>query len=310
MSEGAGGETARATAVDAPGKVILVGEHAVNHGQLAIAMPFAAVSAQASVTFAPGPVTITAPGADERAIDHVTALVADVAAACQAPLRDMAIAITATIPPGRGLGSSAAVAVAVVRAVSQFLDRGLDEATLAALIAASEDRAHGRASGLDAAAVLAAGPIAFRRGEPPRPLPVAGHWFWIVADTGVARQTADAVAAVAAGLASDSLATRARLGWLGELAKTVEQGLATGNPGAVGAALDEAQIVLDALGVGDAQLTRLITAAREAGALGAKLTGAGRGGAVLALAADAAGAQAVHQAFLAAGAPLAWVLAT
>ena len=100
--------------------------------------------------------------------------------------------------------------------------------------------------------------------------------------SGEARDTAARVAHVAA-LRASSAEVVARLHALGELALLGRDALGTPR---LGALFDEAQAHLSALGLGSPGLDRLIELARGAGALGAKLTGAGGGGAVIALTAD------------------------
>lgn len=296
----------------APGKVILVGEHAVVHGEPAIALPVPGAGVHATVV------------PQEAAAWSLDALAwHGPAAEAPAPLQGLVAAAEATwrhldaapaglclrlrsdLAPGRGLGSSAAAAVALVRAIAAHHHRDLPMAELLALADVAERHAHGNPSGLDAAAVAWGVPVWFQRGQSPLPLAVGGVFHFVVADTGRARQTKLAVGEVAHRLSETPEAAARAIATLGDLAVSCRSALAAGDPLAMGAYMDMAQRELETLGVSSSELETLIRAARRAQAHGAKLTGAGMGGCILALAADAEHQSAVAEALLAAGADLA-----
>ena len=295
----------RAATGRAPGKVILAGEHAVVYHRPALALPWPAVEAVAEATPATGPLTL----ASARAGSDRTGLrlaAAETLQAIGAPATGLAVFLRSSIPPGAGLGSSAATAVAVVRAVAAAYGEALAPAALLGLVDHAERHAHGRSSGLDAGAVTAAGPIVYRRGEASRDVAMAAPPALVVAHSGRPRDTRAAVAIVAASLAQAPAAMEAVLDALGQAALDGAAALEAGDMPRLGALMNQAQAGLATLGVSDAGLDALIVAARQAGALGAKLTGAGRGGCVVALAAVEAAAPAIARALLAAGATQAW----
>ncbi|TMQ14472.1 MAG: mevalonate kinase [Deltaproteobacteria bacterium] len=269
------------------GKIILLGEHAVVYGYPALASAL-----DRGVTVAPVPTPAGGPlrfelrswnvavaAGDDHPVARSLAAIADALGAGRPPLTLVA---DAQIPPGAGLGSSAALAVAVARALHSHLRRPADVAALSRAAGASETLVHGRPSGVDVALAIAGGVGVFRRATGLAPLIGVPALRVLVGPSGAPRSTAamiDQVAAATAGRADDD-----RLRELGALTDTGTQALLTGDPAALGAAMNRAHRLLGELGVSTAQLDALCDAARAAGAQGAKLTGAGGGGAVIAIA--------------------------
>jgi mevalonate kinase len=267
------------------GKVILVGEHAVIYGEPALAGALR-VGARAIASAGEGVLTVPAWGASFRP-DPEGPLLARAWAALRgaAGVRAEAgpdVTLHLDIPAGAGLGGSAAAAVALARALVRW--RGADdERRVAGAAAAFEEVVHGRASGIDAHLAQHGGLGLFRRGagfervDVP-PLRVA------VGLSGEPHSTAEVVAAVGRLRGERPAFADGHVRALGALARAAALHLVAGDLRAVGAALDAAQGHLAALGVSSTGLEALCATAREAGALGAKLTGAGRGGAAVALA--------------------------
>jgi mevalonate kinase len=268
------------------GKVILLGEHAVVYGHPALAGAIGlGVTAVASPANAD---RLEIPAWDPRApwMDEVTHPVRLAFAAIKDALEiraPHAVVATATVPPRAGLGSSAALAVALVRALGQATGRTLDDDTVEAVAMAAEKVFHGTPSGIDVALATRGGLGLFRRGAgltrvAAPPLAVA------VGIAPEARDTAARVADVAARLAAAPGPTGALLARLGELALAGQALVERADAAGLGALFYEAQRHLGALGVSSPGLDRLCALAREAGAAGAKLTGAGGGGAAIAVA--------------------------
>jgi mevalonate kinase len=267
----------------AGGKVILLGEHVVVYGRPALAtgLPLAV---DATVETGAGPRLVSEVDPDPR----TTRLVAEAARAVGLDPSRVVVRVRSEVPAGRGLGSSAALSIAVLRAVAAAAGRTLDVPTTLALGRELESIFHGTPSGVDPAAAALGTCFRFVRGEPPSVTPVVlGRPLRLVIAYGDrARSTGSAVGALRERWEHD----RGRHETLfDEAAAVVEQGIAAAERGdltALGAAFDRNQAVLEALGVSHDDVERLIHAARAAGALGAKLTGGGAGGAVIALADD------------------------
>jgi mevalonate kinase len=263
------------------GKVILVGEHAVVHGHAAVA---AGLSEGVAVEAAPGAGRLRVPAwslevaaGDGSAVGRALAAVLDRFGA-----RDLDFSADARIPSRAGVGSSAALAVALARATAAATERDepglVEEAVLAA-----ESVFHGTPSGIDAAAAASGAVGRFTRAEGWRPVPVLQAMTICVGLTGRPRDTVAQVAAV--GRLRERLAAADDvLALLGKLAGDAEVALARGDVDGLGRIFDAAHGLLAALRLSSPELDALVHDARAAGAVGAKLTGAGGGGAVIALA--------------------------
>jgi mevalonate kinase len=207
------------------------------------------------------------------------AAIADALDAGRPPL---SLVADAQIPPGAGLGSSAALAVAVARALLTYLKRPLDLATLTRAAGASEALVHGKPSGVDVALAIAGGIGVFRRATGLAPLTHIPPLRVLVGPSGAPRSTAAMVQRVAD--ATNSVVDDARLRELGALTDTGTAALLATDLPTLGSAMNRAHTLLTDLGVSTPQLDALCATARASGAHGAKLTGAGGGGAVIAIA--------------------------
>ncbi|NQX10299.1 mevalonate kinase [Microbacteriaceae bacterium VKM Ac-2855] len=293
-------------------KVILLGEHSVVYGLPAVALPILRLAVRAQATEISGASRLDTEGYDGTLADapaSVAPLVTAVSATLAAlgrPGASVAVRLRSDFPIGRGLGSSAAAANAIVDALCVLFDADPDEQERFDLVQAAERVAHGTPSGLDARTTRAAHPLRFVAGAAER-VPVDFGTDFIVADTGLRGETRRAVAVVRAAVDSEPDARR-RLDRLAELTETAAVCLASDDRAALGEAMDEAHGILTGLGVGHPALDAVVLAARNAGALGAKLTGSGQGGCVIALAPSPAESERIADAMLAAGAVSSWVV--
>lgn len=306
------------------GKAILIGEHTVVYGLPAIAIPLASLHIKATAhisTATTSRLTISTRHADGGRVDGFFtcrsdalsagsdgAVVAVVAALRKWGLHHEAAAVrlTGDLPPARGLGASAACATAAVRAVADAVGTTVGRRALYELVQVGEQQAHGRASGIDAAAVIAAQPIRFQDGAA-RVLPARSDAVTVLADTGMPSVTRRAVAAVQSIVHRNP--ARAR-GLLDEADCLIDDALAALDAADVvtlGARMNGFHSLLMEFGVSTEALNRLVDAASRAGALGAKLTGGGLGGCVLALT-QPQDAAVVQQALMSAGARRTWTI--
>lgn len=289
------------TICSAPGKIILFGEHAVVYGRPALAAPVTQVQATATVNAAARPgIWIEAPGiglADEFSRlppNHpLAAAIRAVLAPPHSPphfLRKwggsgggLTIRITSTIPVASGLGSGAAVSVALIRALSAFLDRPLPDEQVSALAFEVEKLHHGTPSGIDNTVVTYARPVYFIKGRPIETLRVEAPFTLIVADTGIPAPTRESVAGVRRLWEADPPRWEKVFDRAGEITRSARQAIETGDVAALGPLMDENHALLQQLTVSGPELDRLVETARRSGALGAKLSGGGRGGNMIAL---------------------------
>jgi mevalonate kinase len=276
--------TARASA---PGKVILLGEHAVVYGHPALA---AALERRVHVELAPADdlrVELRAPEGPLNAPAELGRAISEMAVRVGVPPR-LSVRVRSELPLGGGLGSSAALGVALARALSQLAGRECTAETAAELALGFETFFHGAPSGVDPAACAHGGVLLFRRGAPPRvdPVRLARPVALAVALTGVLRGTRSTVLPLSQRRAEKPDLYDPMLAFLGELSRGGAEALARGDLADLGVRFDAAHGVLAALGVSCPELEGAVSALRRAGALGAKLTGAGGGGAAVALARD------------------------
>ncbi len=278
----------------ASGKIILFGEHAVVYGRPAIAVPVNRLQATAMV--APGNpgqgvvlelpdvgdrMTVTADAAGGP-LAHVTALA--LLALRLDPLPDWTITLQSTIPVASGLGSGAAAATAIVRSLAAAAGIVLPPADVSALVFESEKLFHGTPSGVDNTVIAYEQPVWFVRGQPPEPFALARPLTIVVGDTGVASPTGIAVGDVRRAWQAEPERFDALFDAVDRVVRAARRAIEGGDVGALGSLMDDNHETLQRIGVSSLELNRLCQAARRAGALGAKLSGGGRGGNMIALA--------------------------
>lgn len=294
-------------------KIILIGDHAVVYDQPAIALPLPAVNLtvdiQASAQeqriesrYYNGPLNQA-----DHALNGIMQLILALLEQFDAQDSPFILRIKSQLPAERGMGSSAATAVAVTRAFYDFFQTELPHEKLLAWADFSERIIHGKPSGLDAATASARTPIWFEKGRVPQALTMQMPGYLVIADTGILGQTKAAVSAVAQQLQTQPTIYRPLIEDIGAHTRGVVKALASASPVTVGQHLTAAQNDLKQLGVSSPELDHLCQAALSFGALGAKLTGGGQGGCIIALAATKAQAENLQTHLLKSGAVSTWL---
>ncbi len=301
------------TIASACGKIILLGEHAVVYGRPALAVPLPELRATAAASDLaegePGSVRIEAPDIElatwlhEMPADQPLAAIVQLARQALAIEEHppLALRVQSNLPVASGLGSGTAVSVAVLRALSAHWGTPLPPERQSALAFEVEKLHHGTPSGIDNTVVAYEQPVYFVRGEAPQPFPIGAPFTLVLGDTGLRSNTSVAVGMVRQAWQAEKARYEALFdrvaGTVAEGRKAIEDGDWT----TLGKAMDENQQLLQQIGVSSGELETLIEASRTAGALGAKLSGAGMGGNMIALV-EAEAAAGVEQALQTAGA--------
>ncbi len=300
-----------------PAKIILFGEHAVVYGYPAIAVPFTSVSTTvtASVGEAGSGILIRAHDLrqefrvmrDNETFGGPLAFAVQVLLAeLKVPLPDLIFDIHSTIPVGGGFGSGAAVTAALMRELAASLDHPIDAAHLNALVYEVEKLFHGNPSGIDNTTIVYERPVYFVRGQPPQPFQIGAPFQLIIADSGVAGSTMLTIEDVRRFREANPIAAGPIFERIGMLVDTARGHIEAGTLDLLGALMTENHGLLRSLTVSSPLLDSLVSAALQAGAHGAKLSGGGRGGNVIALA-NAPDALNISAALRGAGAAHTWV---
>lgn len=294
--------TTVATAIDdgeravGHGKIILLGEHAVVYGSHVLAAPVPlGVEARAEPggdgveLFIPRwgvERQLPADSQDWHAFEKPIGLILERLGLAEQSLR---LFVFPHVPRAMGLGCSAALAVAVIRALDHQFHLGLTEAEVNALAFECEKVAHGHPSGIDNHVATYHDCTLFQRGEPPvwRTLQPGAPLPLVIGLTGIESLTARTVARVRQAWERDGERYERLFAEIDRLSLEGAEALESGDLERLGDRMNVCQGLLNAIGVSCGTLEQLIDTARDHGALGAKLTGGGGGGAMLALCRDA-----------------------
>ncbi len=294
----------------APGKIILFGEHAVVYNRPALAVPVTQVKVDVEVTDSESTgIHIHAPIIDlhaelntlppDHAIGSVILKVFSAFGISNPP--PLKINITSTIPVAAGLGSGAAVSAALIRALALHLAYPLTNEQVNDMVFEIEKFHHGTPSGIDNTVITFSKPVYFVKGQPIETFKVGKPFIIVIGDTGVAAPTKESVGDVRKLWLEDQNKFEVLFNEIGKISQTARDSIESGQPEQLGGLMDQNHALLQQLTVSSNELDNLVTAARNAGALGAKLSGGGRGGNMIALVKKEK-AESVSNALLSAGA--------
>jgi mevalonate kinase len=292
------------TTSSAPGKIILFGEHAVVYGRPALAVPVMQVQAEVQVLDSSRPgVWIEAPDVNLHAelntlpSNHpIAAVIHNLFFLFPPPypsstgrggrgegFPNLEIKITSTIPVASGLGSGTAVTVALTRALASHLQISFSTEEVNAFAYEIEKIHHGTPSGIDNTVVTYARPAYFVKGQAVEIFKVGAPFTLVIGDTGLSAPTRESVADVRKLWEADQKRWERVFGEVGEVSFLARRVIEQGWINMLGELMDENHMLLKEMTVSSPDLDRLVDAARQAGALGAKLSGGGRGGNMIAL---------------------------
>ncbi len=280
------------TTSSAPGKIILFGEHAVVYGRPALAVPVTQVHADVEVLdSARAGIWIQAPDVNLHAelntlpSDHPIASVIHnfFFLSRVSPFPNLDIRISSTIPVASGLGSGAAVSVALLRALSSHLEKQMTDKEVNAFVYEIEKLHHGTPSGIDNTVVTYAQPVYFVKGLPIEIFRVGRPFTILIGDTGIPAPTRESVGDVQRFWMNDKARWESLFDNIAEISFTARRVIEEGWVKMLGELMDENHALLQQMTVSSPELDTLVEAARSAGALGAKMSGGGRGGNMIAL---------------------------
>jgi len=274
------------------GKVVLLGEHAVVYGRHAIAAPVP-MTIKALVEDCDEGIHLMIPRwgveyqlasspQDRRSFERPAGVVLDKLGLSG---RGMRIEVFPEVPRSMGLGGSAAMAVAIVRALDKHFELGLTDEDVNRLAFESEKVAHGSPSGMDNAVACYGRPLVFRPGDPPliEPLNIRTPIPAVIGMTGYEGLTAKTVGRVREAWRQDTKLYERIFDQIDALTLRGVQAVQDNNLDLLGELMNICHGMLNALQVSTPELEQLVDIARQNGALGAKLTGGGGGGSIVAV---------------------------
>jgi mevalonate kinase len=265
-------------------KLILIGEHAVVYGYPGIAMPIMSLQVHASVTVSKQS-TIRLSSFQGRLeqlpepLTFIGALYSRLQILLSLPPLD--ILVTSSIPESAGMGSSAAIAHALVCAMYDIVEQPLSQDEQLAHTQFSENVVHGSSSGIDALTTMHEHAWYFVKGKPPTNIAIKMHAYIVIAHSNIQGSTKAAVSKVAQ-LYKQNLA-QPHLESIGLLVKLAQEAIEKSDIDDLARLLNQSHFHLQELGVSHPQVDHMVNTARAYGALAAKISGGGLGGCMLAL---------------------------
>ena len=291
----------------APAKIILFGEHFVVYGNPAI---LASIDRRITVETKKGKdgkVTIRSDiaagefdgstfklieGSNARASLEPIYFAATQALAAKKQQAGLEVDIVSDIPYGVGLGSSAAALVATIAAVDSLLGKA-DRKKICESAIEAERIIHKNSSGADCYVSTFGGLIHYSKGQEYKKIDAKAKLFLVIGDTGIKHNTGELVSSVRKLKEANQMSFAGLMSQSKDICNQALAALNNGNVDHLGMLMNENQLLLERLGVSHEKADELIDIARRAGALGAKITGAGGGGAIIALAATKEDSEAI-----------------
>ena len=277
------------------GKIILLGEHSVVYGRHAIAVP-APVNIRTKVQDTEDEILLMIPswGVEYRldknpekrqSFEKPAGLILDQMGLSK---QGMKIEVFSDIPKGMGLGGSAAIAVSIIKALNNHFKLALNQDEINQMALESEKIAHGNPSGIDNTMATYGHPLIFRNGDNPliEPLNINDTFSVLIGFSSTEGLTAKTVGIVRDLWKKNPGVYEKIFDEIDSLALQSIQAIQNNDFELLGQLMNINHGLLNTLQVSTPELERLIMIARESGALGAKLTGGGGGGAVIALCKD------------------------
>ncbi|HOW07879.1 MAG TPA: mevalonate kinase [Flexilinea sp.] len=273
---------------EAPAKVILFGEHAVVYGEPGIAIPISALKTSAffennidsafSIQSAPLGMDLNyLELADDHPLKKLIVLLMKEFGITSLP--EKKLRIESAIPIASGLGSGAACSVAVIRAFAEEYQKSISTQRISEIAFEIEKIYHGTPSGLDNTVISFGVPIYFIKNQPFQFIQIKKPLNLLIVDTEIESNTAEVVKDIRNHYETFSPLIHE----IGDISRTAKTALEDGDIKLIGELMNKNHDLLKRLTVSSPELDYLYEIAIEQGAIGAKLTGSGRGGNIIAL---------------------------
>ncbi|MEL7233146.1 MAG: mevalonate kinase, partial [Chloroflexota bacterium] len=198
-------------------------------------------------------------------------------------LPSIRIVIASEIPIASGLGSGAAVTTAIVSLLYKYYGLATDYANINRIVYSIEKLHHGTPSGIDNTVIVYEKPVYYVKGQEPQLLTTAKPLYFVIANTGIAAATQKTVAAVREMYNSEADYVNAIMAEIRTLVDGIYTAIIAGDAATTGKLMTRNHQELKKLGVSVEKLDRLVDVAIDAGAYGAKLSGGGGGGNMIAI---------------------------
>ncbi|MDA8868919.1 hydroxymethylglutaryl-CoA reductase, degradative [Pseudomonadales bacterium] len=275
------------------GKIILLGEHAVVYGRPAIALPIP-LAVEAAIRKGGDGINVVIPrwGVEQKVRvtnPGFTGIIAQMLEQLGLDKENMTIEVFPHIPRAMGLGGSSALAVAIIRAIDHAYKLGLNDGRINELAFECEKAAHGTPSGVDNTVATYGSPLYYqRRDEQPlfSTVKLGQPLELVIGMTGKESLTADTVARVRASWQQYPERYETIFDQIGQLTMSASDAVKSGQLNELGELMNLCHGYLNALQLSTPELEEMIHVARQNGAVGAKLTGGGGGGSMIALCPD------------------------
>ena len=279
----------------AAGKVILLGEHAAVYDKHVLALPLESAVTARIAARASG-IRLSIPDwnieqelkTDMQTQGGALAVLSLVMQRFGVTGRGFDIRVRSRIPVAMGLGSSAALAVAVIRAFDKVVKKGMSDVEVEQLAFECEKISHGTPSGIDNNIATYGQPVLFSKGTRTRtkPIKLAEVPPLVIASSGIRGCTKEQVAGVRARFDKNRELYTTIFDEIDEISEAGAIALRNCDYEQLGSMMNVCQGFLNAIEVSTPELEKMISIARKNGAIGAKLTGAGGGGSIVALCPD------------------------
>lgn len=283
-------------------KIILIGEHAVVYNKPAIAIPLKNITCK---------VTITENNLNDIVImsdlfqgsiselpiflESLKVVIIETLKILNSSKNNITVTIDSDIPLQRGMGSSASVSIAIIRSLFHYFNKTLTTEKTLELVHISEKLLHGNPSGIDATVITTEQAIYFKKNEPFKLLNLNLACYLIIADSGITGSTKEAINMVKKIKKEDAFKHTTIMNHLENLSNQMLQFIMKNHLKKIGEIMTNTHHYLQQLNLSTPLIDKLVSVALKNGALGAKLTGGGLGGCIIALAQTIEQAEVISQ---------------